>query len=71
MNCCWIERPDQTNAKTLGERQLYDDDNPISHEEKAILLVFHALGVPAGESVPTTLISTRLGPETPYGGVCF
>jgi hypothetical protein len=36
------------------------DDNPLSHEEKAILSVFASLGVPAEQSVPTDIISARI-----------
>ena len=37
------------------------DANPLGSEEKAILLVFGDLGVPAGESVPSDVILARIG----------
>ena len=36
------------------------DQNPLNHEEKAILSVFRDLGVPAGADVPADMIGYRL-----------
>jgi hypothetical protein len=42
------------------------DQNPLGPEERAILVVFRDLGVPAGESVPSDVIIARIGGGAGY-----